>query len=135
MDQKKRTISGRKKLNHHDKRKRIYLYLNAYELEILKTRTKDAGHKYISEYMRYSIILENYKPRHLNPVEFLNDIKNLSLEVNRVGVNINQIARHLNELRLQNIIPMNVSDAIDEQLSLYIMQQQKIITKLKGVIL
>jgi len=134
MDKKRKTISGRKKLCYHEKRKRIYLYLNEAEIASLKERAQDSGHKFISEYIRHNIILETYKPRHLNPVQFLKEIKGLALEVNKVGVNINQLARHLNEMRLQNIIPANVTDAINDKIGLYMNQQEKIIEKLRSVI-
>lgn len=134
MDRKKKTVSGRKRLTNQEKRKRIYLYLNEAEITSLKNRAEDSGHRFISEYIRHNIILENYKPRHLEPVQFLKDVKHLAMEVNKVGTNINQIARHLNELKLQHIIPVNAAEAIEEKLGIYLMQQEEIITKLKSVI-
>lgn len=134
MDKKRITVSGRKRLGHHEKRKRVYLYLNEGEIQLLNIRAADAGHKFISEYIRQTIFLENYKPRHVNPVQFFQNIKSLSLEINKVGVNINQITRHLNELRLQHVIPVGVSDAINDKLELYLIQQQEIISKLKEII-
>ena len=100
----------------------------------LKVRANDAGHRFISEFIRHNIILESYKPRHLDPVQFLSDVSHLALEVNKVGVNINQLARHLNELKLQNVIPTNAAEAIEEKLERYLIHQKEIITRLKGLV-
>ena len=131
MDKKK--VTGRKPLEKNKKRQPIKIYLNGEELEKLNKR-KGMNSRSLSEYLREIILEDSKKPSHINPVDFLKDIKVLSMEVNKIGVNINQLARHLNELRLQGVIPTNVSDAINDKIESYLIQQDLIISKLKEVI-
>lgn len=134
METKKRTVSGRKRLKDDLKRKRVYLYLNEDEIRELKSRVEDAGHHFISEYIRHHLGREDYKPRHVNPIKFLNEISNLALAVNKIGNNVNQIAKYCNKLKNAGLLQIHVIEACEEKLIEYSLLQRAIIKKLKEII-
>lgn len=130
----KKKITGRKTLDKKEKRNPFKIYLNDFELERIIKR-KGGDDSSLSEYLRAKILDDSQNASHINPVSFLNDMTDLSFQVNKVGVNINQLAKHVNELKLQNVIPVNVSDAIEDKLEEYLMHQKVIIEKLKEIII
>lgn len=136
MDQKKnnKKPNGRRKLNPDLKRERVYIYLNKNEIRELSTKVQDSVFDNSSAYIRSLILEENNRPRHINPVSFLKDISKLALEVNKVGVNINQLTKHANEMAIQNIIHPELAQAIEEKITTYALQQRQIIAKLREVI-
>lgn len=131
MDKKK--VTGRKPLDETKKRNPVKVFFNQDELSNLMKR-KGEDDTALSIYLRELILNDSKKPSHINPVDFFKEIKKLSIEVNKIGVNINQLARHVNELTLQNVIPVNVADSINDKLGLYLLKQDEIMASLKGII-
>ena len=123
------------KQEKNEKRKKHEYWLNKAELEILDQRLKNSRHKSRGQYVRSLILEEGRKEaKHLNPVDFFKTITNISKEVNKVGNNINQLAKHANEMKKQHMLPSIIIDALEEKLDIYIHQQNELITKLKEVI-
>ncbi|MEO9893094.1 hypothetical protein [Aurantibacter sp.] len=92
---------GRKKLPNHLKRKRFAIYLNEEEEELVLARQREIQYNF-SGYIRYVLLDETRKPAHPNPVAFLNSVSELAKQVNKVGININQIAKYVNQLILND---------------------------------
>ena len=136
MEKKKgKRPGGRKKLKPELKRKKHDYYMNDQEYNQLLEYFNNSGYPELSAYIRETLLNKTDKnAKHINPIEFLKDIKKLSMEVNKIGVNINQLARHVNELTLQNVIPVNVAEGINEKLAIYLSKQDEIILKLKEVV-
>ena len=135
MDQKKnKRPNGRPTLDQKIKRKYYKYYLNEKEEKKLVSRMKDSRYSTKSEFVRSIILAENDKPRHLHPVQFFNDIGALANQVNKVGVNVNQLAKFANEMALQNMVRPELLEDIKQTMQAYTKQQEEIMSKLKELI-
>lgn len=135
MDQKKRKKSphGRKELDEKYKRKCLKYYLNDAEQKQLDARIKGSIHNTRSEFIRALLLEEGKSARHVNPISFLKEINLLTTEVHKIGVNINQLAKHINEMAIAKISHPKHIEAIEDMISVYVEKQHEIMDKLKEV--
>ena len=78
------------------KTKNVILRLSPAERKILDEKAEEAGMS-ISSYIRKSSI--SSKPVVINPKEFISTMRGLRMEINKVGVNVNQATNYLNYLK------------------------------------
>lgn len=70
--------------------KQISFRVTEYELELIRQRAKESGKKTLREYL-----LDTGINGYVIKVDYT-EIKNLAYEINKIGVNINQIAHKVN---------------------------------------
>lgn len=135
MDQKKRkkAPNGRKELAAKDKRKCLKYYLNDVEQKQLDSRIDDSVYNTRSEFIRALLLEEGKSARHINPISFLKEINLLTTEVHKIGVNINQLAKHINEMAIAKISYTEHIEAIEDMLPAYMEKQHEIMDKLKEI--
>ena len=121
-------------MNLSSKRSVRKYYLNDDEYNDLLKRVDDSRHNQVGAYVRDILLKENKSIRHINPSEFLREVSNLAIQVNKTGTNINQLAKHANEMRLNNMLRPELADAIYEIISDYVKKQDLILDKLKELI-
>ena len=130
----KKTVSGRKKLDKNDKRKPVSIYLNQHEIDQIKSRIADLASYSFSQFIRFIVLEESKRPRHINPIQFLKGISKLTIEVNKLGTNVNQISKYTNQLHNRNLTDPKVAKMYNEIVMSYIELQKEIMEKLKGVL-
>jgi len=139
MKKRKTTIKhstpkgGRKRLPSQQRRKMFWIYLNEEEEEVLLAR-KGESQKKFSEYMRDALLADAKKPAHHNPVNYFNTLSELAHEVNKLGVNVNQISRYVNQLILMNRVEPHIIELFFTKLEAYAKMQSAIEDKLKELI-
>lgn len=126
-------ITGRKPLEEDLKRTPIKVFLNKQERSQLNKRIGQSNLK-LSEYIRGVLLDDAKKPSHTSPVDFLNDISCLAKEVNKLGVNLNQISKYVNQLILMDRIEPHIVETYNEQLLQYAQLQFHIEGKLKEIL-
>lgn len=131
-EENQKKITGRKALSSEMKREPIKVFLNSSELLKLTQRIGESNLKR-SEYIRSVLLDDAKKPSHSNPADFLNDVSNLAREVNKLGVNINQISKYVNQLILMERVEPHIAETFNEQLNDYALLQAKIEDKLKEI--
>lgn len=131
---KKKTVAGRKPLREK-KRKRYVYFLSDSELKAINERLENSVHSTKSAFVRDLILEETSRARHINPVRFLKVISQLAMEISKIGVNINQLAKHANTMAIQKILHPDLAKAIYEKLDIYSVQQKTLINKLKEILM
>ena len=116
-----------------EKREPIKVFLNSSERQKLTKRIGESNLKR-SEYIRSILLEDAKKPSHTNPVDFLNDVSDLTREVNKLGVNINQISKYVNQLIIMQRIEPHIAEVFNEQLNCYAQLQIRIEGKLKEIL-
>lgn len=83
------------------KAKIVQITLNNKEYEILKQRQKIHLHSSLSQEVKYYVFNAIYNNKIINQLE-LNALALTRAEIHKIGVNINQIARAINNKELKN---------------------------------
>lgn len=100
---------------NRERKNQVPLYFSDYEMELLKKSMEKAGIKNRSAYIRKmsidGVIINTD----------LKILKDLSYEINKIGTNINQVAKHLNEI--QNISKADVESLKEMLKSINLMQR------------
>lgn len=79
----------------------VQIALNDKEYKILKQRQKIHLHSSLSQEVRYYILNAIYHNKIINQLE-LNALAITRAEIHKIGVNINQIARAINNKKIEN---------------------------------
>lgn len=102
-------------MTNRERKNQVPLYFSDYEMELLKKNMEKAGIKNRSAYIRKmsidGVIINTD----------LKILKDLSNEINKIGTNINQVAKHLNEMH--NISKEDVESLKEMLKSINLMQR------------
>lgn len=101
----------------------VQVYLNDEELAFLEQRVKEMGYKTKSEFLRKAALQCAVFVVDTNAI--FNEVKKLSSELRRIGVNINQIARRVNETN--EIFAADIQELKEGQIQIWHMLEQKLL--------
>ena len=73
----------------------VQVYLNDEELALLEKRVKDMGYKTKSEFLRKAAI--QCAVFVVDTDKLFDELQSVASEIHRIGININQIAKRVNE--------------------------------------
>ncbi len=108
---------------NRERQNQVTLYFSEYEMYLLKKNMEKAGIKNRSAYIRKmsidGVIINTD----------LKILKDLSYEINKIGTNINQVTKHLNEM--QNISKKDV-ESLKEMLKTINLMQRDTMALLLG---
>lgn len=102
--------------------RRLWVRLSDAEYE--KVERKAVGYKSISDYIRSRLIGEGVQL--VNPVEYLRVMDEICVEMKRIGNNINQMARYVNQHK--DFTSEGVLRDIDNSMKEYIEIEKKLNT-------
>jgi hypothetical protein len=114
---------GAYQMANRERKNQVPLYFSDYEIELLKKNMEKAGIENRSAYIRKmsidGVIINTD----------LKILKDLSYEINKIGTNINQVTKHLNEM--QNISKEDV-ESLKEMLKTINLMQRDTMALLLG---
>ena len=105
---------------NEEKRKPRNIFLSDSEAASIKKIYQEAGYSSRSEYMRDLALNSLNKSYHPDRLLVVNSINDVSKEINKIGVNINQIARYANEYNKMNVSDPKLIESYNEILQEYI---------------
>lgn len=109
------TGQGAYQMANRERKNQVLLYFSDYEMDLLKKNMEKAGIENRSAYIRKmsidGVIINTD----------LKILKDLSYEINKIGTNINQVTKHLNEMH--NISKEDVESLKEMLKSISLMQR------------
>ncbi|WP_372649130.1 plasmid mobilization relaxosome protein MobC [Draconibacterium sp.] len=81
----------------------LRLRLTPLEKKLLQDRRKKEGYRNLSEFMRAKIIRKREIKQIIVSPEVSTLIKSMDMNLNKIGVNLNQIAKHMNAENITNL--------------------------------
>ncbi|MEI6949836.1 plasmid mobilization relaxosome protein MobC [Paraflavisolibacter sp. H34] len=101
------------------------------EFEKIRCACRASGFQKLSAYLRVRL-LQTENLYVASPVQFIGQLSTLSQEMNRIGNNINQLARYANTCMDQNRIDPLVLESFNKAMLEYLGTRNELITTLKA---
>lgn len=126
QNSKKRKLTGRPKLAEKDlKKHRIVMRFTEDDFNIIKRRAENGGLK-PSEYSE-DLILKSRSFFAANPRETIEGFKSVAKEINPIGNNLNQLARHANVSYKAGVVDKDTFIKMNELIGQFIEKQNKLL--------
>lgn len=125
----KTNVGGRKKLPTVElKTKKLQMHVTELEYTNIQVLYKASGKKTLSDFMRMMVLDENKSNSIINNVELIKHLDKIGKEINRIGTNINQLAKYTNIQMLSSKVDSRTMIKFNDQMDSYL-QERRALTK------
>jgi uncharacterized protein Veg len=125
---------GRRKLEQNQKRLiKLQAHVTAMEYEKLNDQFRATGMRYFSDYLRL-LILDKGKTRSItNKQELIKQLDKIGIQINRLGNNINQIAKYANFQLKSGKIDQRTIERFNNLMEDYLKEERNLINAYRAL--